>query len=60
VAEQSSHEGAVILQFPLDRIRRARPQRQLKGSTPDGRVVSLASRLPLLALASGGGLPPAA
>jgi hypothetical protein len=55
-----SNEGAVILPFPLHRVRRTRSQHQSADHASGGKVVFLASRLPLRALASEGGLPPAA
>jgi hypothetical protein len=57
---RQSKEGAVILPFPLHRVRRASPQHQSADRASGGKVVFLASRLPLRALVSEGGLPPAA
>jgi len=59
-SRRQSKEGAVILPFPLYRARRARPQHESADGASGGKVVFLASRLPLRALASEGGLPPAA
>jgi hypothetical protein len=64
-AEQGSVEGAVILPFPLDRIRPARVPGQGDESGA-GTVVSLAPRSPIVFLrpvrsnAGNGTLPPAA
>ena len=59
-ARQHPRQGAVILPFPLHRVRRPRPLHQAADRASGGKVVFLASRLPLRALASEGGLPPAA
>jgi hypothetical protein len=59
-SRQHERQNAVILPFPLHRIRRPRPPHQPADSASGGKVVFLVPRLPLRVLASEGGLPPAA
>jgi hypothetical protein len=64
--EQGSVEGAVILPFPLDRVRPIRLPVQADDGGAGSTVVSLATRLPIVFLrpvqssAGSGILPPAA
>jgi hypothetical protein len=53
-------QGAQILRFPLERVRRVRPQHQPADRAVGGKVVFLPPRLPLRAIVSAGDLPPAA
>jgi hypothetical protein len=52
--------GALIIRFPLERVRRVRPQHQPADRAVGGKVVFLPTRLPLRAIVSAGDLPPAA
>jgi hypothetical protein len=57
---EHAREGAVVLRFPLERIRRVRPRDLPADRAPNGKVVLLATRSPLRLRAIEGGLPPAA
>lgn len=56
----SRSRKGVVVPFPAWRVRQARPRAQVWDRAAGGNVVSLFERYPLRALASGGGLPPAA
>jgi hypothetical protein len=55
-----SRKGGVVVPFPAWRVRPARPLTQVGNYAAGGKVVFLFERYPLRALASDGGLPPAA
>ena len=55
-----SRKGGVVVPFPAWRVRPARPCPQVGDRVAGGNVVSLFERFPRRALASEGGLPPAA
>jgi len=65
-AEHSSVQKAVILQFPVDRIRPARPESHAGDDDAGSTVVSLVTRRPVAFLRpvasneANGSLPPAA
>jgi hypothetical protein len=65
-AEHSPVQEAVVLQFPVDRIRPARPESQGGDDDAPSTVVSLVTRRPVAFLrpvasnAANGSLPPAA
>jgi hypothetical protein len=60
MAGRESTQGAVILRFPIERIRPVRLHDPSADRVVDGKVVFLAARSPLRARAIEDGLPPAA